>query len=416
MKKALCALLALVSLCCVCAGCTSSEANQPYNVACVLGITNNNPVVSPETIQELACLSQFPGSTYSCILADGDPWEICAGTIPDFSERGYSQAMIKRVEQSIQVDIFAKITTVEPLSPNVDIAAATTLAVRTLHANQEEGHENLLVFYLSGISSTGLINMTETALSELDEASSVERLVSALNVDMSGIDVIFYCCGDVAGEQSALSDSEVHTLKSFYDSLFHALGAESVTFMDDIPKSGSYSFDQPVSVMPTEGTVSLLQGKIVDNTDVSGEEEADEIFAGGGLISFDETSISFRPDSVELADPDAAADALSLVISYMASRPDFELLICGSTASAGDEEDCRSFSEQRAASIRDLLVNRGVDATRIHILGCGYSNAVLHIPDKNADGSLNENASLNRSVKLVDLNSQMAAQILDAQQ
>lgn len=415
MKKALCMLLVLAFLCCVCAGCTAPEANQPYNVACVLGIANNNPVVSPRAIRELDSLSQFPDSTYSCVLADGDPWEICAGTIPNFSERGYSQTMIKRVEQSIQADIAAKITAAEPSSPDVDVAAATALAVRTLHANQAEGRENLLIYYLSGISSTGLINMTETPLSELDTDTSVERLVSVLNIDMSGIDVIFYCCGDVAGNQPKLSEKEIRILKSFYDSLFLALGAESVTFMDDIPESGSYSFDQPVSVMPTEGTVSLLRGKIVDSEDVGSEKEAEEIFAGGGLISFDETSVSFLPDSVELADPDAAMDALSLVISYMASHSDFELLICGSTASAGDADDCRNFSEQRATSVRDLLVSGGVDVARIQVLGCGYSNAMLHIPDQNADGSLNENAPLNRSVKLVDLNSQMAAQILEAQ-
>lgn len=415
MKKTICMFLALITLCCACSGCTASEANQPYNVACVLGIANNNPLVNPGAIKELASLSQFPGSTYSCILADGNPWEICAGMIPDFSERGYSQTMIERVEQSIQADIAAKITAAAPLAPDVDIAAATTLAVRAIHANQAEGRENLLIYYLSGISSTGLINMVETPLSELDADFSVERLASAFNIDMSGIDVIFYCCGDVAGEQPKLSELEVRTLKSFYDSLFYALGAESVTFMENIPQSGSYSFDQPVSIMPSENAASLLWGKIVDSEDVSSEEEAEEIFAGGGLISFDEASISFRPDSIELVDPDAAMDSLSLVISYMTSHPDFELLICGSTASAGNEEACRSFSEQRAASVRDLLVSGGMDAARIQVLGCGYSNAVLHIPDKNADGSLNENASLNRSVKLVGLNSQMAVQILETQ-
>lgn len=414
MKK-ICILLSLIVLLCVCTGCPASEANQPYNIACVLGITNNNPVVSPETIVELAALSQFPGSTYSCILADGDPWEICGGIIPDLSSKGYSHTMIERVEQSIQADITAKITAAAPSTHDVDIAAATALAVRTIHANQAEGRENLLIYHLSGISSTGLINMTETPLSEVDTDSSVERLVSALNIDMSGIDVIFYCCGDVAGEQPKLSEQEVHTLKSFFDSLFLALGAESVTFKDDIPQSGSYSFDQPVSVMRTEDTSSLLQGIIVDSGSVSSESAAEEIFTGGGLISFDESSISFQPDSVELADPDAAKDALSLVISYMESHPEFELLICGSTASIGEEDACRSFSERRASSVRDLLVSGGVDEARIQVLGCGYSNAVLHVPDKNDDGSLNENAPRNRSVKLVGLNSQTAAQILEAQ-
>ena len=228
-------------------------------MACVVGIANNNPLLDLEGIDEMADLTTLPGSTYAVINAEGTPREICSGTIPDFSDRGYTKTMMERVEAAVKADIQGRITAAAPLSPEVDVAAATAMAVRSLRSNAAEDRKNLLVYHFSGISTSGLVDMTVVPVCEMDVDVSAERLAECLGLDMAGIDVLMYCCGDVAGEdQPPLSVQEREKLKEFYRRLFTGLGADSVQFMDDIPSSGSYCFDQQVTVMRTEETVSGL--------------------------------------------------------------------------------------------------------------------------------------------------------------
>jgi outer membrane protein OmpA-like peptidoglycan-associated protein len=98
----------------------------------------------------------------------------------------------------------------------------------------------------------------------------------------------------------------------------------------------------------------------------------------------------------------------------MEAHPTFTLLICGTTTSAGEKDSCLAFSEARANSVRDLLVSSGVDPAQIQTLGCGWSSS-LYVPDRASDGTLDETiAPQNRSVKLVDYDSDTAAQILSS--
>jgi outer membrane protein OmpA-like peptidoglycan-associated protein len=422
MKKLVAILLALALLCGL-AGCGAGDASQsadPYNVALVVAIANNNPVLDTSAIEALTQLPSAPNSTYSVILADGAPYNICqdSNTIPDMSDRGYTSEMMNRIQASISADLASQISSAQPNSPEVDLAAATTLAVRSLRANAVEGRENLLVFYASGISTTGLIDMTEIPLCELDVEASVATLSANSDLDLSGIKVIWYCCGDVTDPQPALNAQEKSTLKSFYQDWLLSLGAESVTFMDTLPPEGRYSFDQSVSVMETAGTVSGLQATIVSYEEIAEEDSQkviEKALGDGNILSFDPTTIAFQPDSSELADPDAALVALGYVTDYMLANPTFQLLICGTTTSAGEETSSIAFSQKRADAVRDLLVNEaGIDASRIHTLGCGYSSS-LYVPDRAADGSLDETiAPQNRSVYLVDSESEAAAQILSS--
>lgn len=421
MKKVLGTLFAVAFLCGLPAGCgaAATEDGQPRNVACVVGIANNNPLLDLEGIDELAGLTALPGSTYAVINAEGTPREICSGTIPDFSDRGYTKAMLERVENSVKADIQGRIAAAAPLSPEVDAAAATALAVRVLRANAAEGQKNLLVYHFSGISTSGLVDMTVVPVCEMDVDASAERLVESLDLDMTGIDVLMYCCGDVAGEdQPPLSVQERGKLQKFYRHLFTGLGADSVQFMDDIPSSGSYCFDQRVTAMRTEEMVSGLQASVISFDQLAEREErkavVEEALSGGDILDFGETTIRFLPDSTLLADAGAARRSLSYVIGYMQDHPDFELLICGTTASAGSRDSCIAFSEKRAEAVRDILLNAGIGSDRVHTLGCGYSSP-LYIPDRDGEGVLDESvAPQNRSVKLVDRRADTAAEIINS--
>lgn len=419
MKKIMSMVLALGVIACMCTGCGNGEEpvelNQPYNVSFVTAIANNNPVLDTG-IKELAQLSEVAGSTYSCILADATPNVICEGTVPDFGNRGFSKDMISRAQASVAADIIGQLEAAAPDSDEVDIAAATSIAVRKLRSKQLEGRNNILVYYGSGVSTSGLIDMRTVPLCDLDIDTSAKELAEVMDLDLSGIKVIWYCCGDVAGnDQLPLSDNEKRIDKEFYRAWLTNMGADEVIFMDNVPLDGYYSFDHQVSVMETEGTQFGLSAKVVPMEEVEKsekEEVIEEVFADGDILTFDEKSIAFLPDSTELAAPDDAMEALGYVISYMEDHPDFILMVCGTTTSAGEPVSCIAFSEKRAQAIRSLLVEKaGIDEERIVTLGCGWSSC-LYIDDRDAAGNLNEKAPLNRSVKLMDYNSAIAADII----
>ncbi|MDO4324662.1 MAG: OmpA family protein [bacterium] len=422
MKRMMKKLLVLGIVSAVCVGCgnrkkESVSFSQPYNISFVLAIANNNPVLDTG-IEELAQLPETGGTTYSCILADSTPSVICDGTIPDFSDRGYSPDMLERIQASVVADIIGQLENAAPDSDEVDIAAATSLAVRKIRSAQVEGRENFLVYYGSAISTSGLIDMTSVPLCDLDVETSAAELAKAMNVDMTGIRVVLYCCSDVAGEQDPLSENEKKIEEEFYTSWLKNMGAEEVIFMENVPPQGAYSFPYQVSVMKTEGTQSALMPKVVAFEEIEGtdvDEVLEEVFAEGEkILSFDDKSVAFLPDSTELAEPDAAMESLSYVISYMEEHPEFILMICGTTTSVGEQESCIAFSEKRAQAIRSLLIeNAGIDESRMITLGCGWSSC-LYVNDRGEDGSLNENAPRNRSVKLVNYDSRIASEIIQS--
>ncbi len=420
IKKMMSMVLALGVIACMCTGCGNGEEpvelNQPYNVSLVTVIANNNPVLDTG-IKELSEISEAAGTTYSCILADASPNVICEGTVPDFGDRGFSKDMISRAQASVAADIIGQLDAAAPDNDEVDIAAATSIAVRKLRSERVEGRDNILVYYGSGVSTSGLIDMRTVPICELDVETSARELAEVMDLNLGGIKVIFYCCGDVAGDQLPLSDNEKRIEKDFYRTWLTNMGADEVIFMDDVPLDGCYSFDHQVSVMETEGAQFGLSAKVIPMEDVEEsekEEVIEEVFADGDILSFDDKSVAFLPDSTELLAPDDAMEALRYVISYMEDHPDFTLMVCGTTTSAGEQDNCIAFSEKRTQAIRSLLVDKaGIDEKRIVTMGCGWSSC-LYIDDRDAAGNLNKKAPLNRSVKLVDYNSAIAAEIVQS--
>lgn len=410
MKKIICFIVTFALALCMLTACGGEqEAAQPANVVCVIGATNNNPAVDAAEIQELAGVMTAPGSTYTVINAEGNPRVICEGLIEDLSDKGFTDNMMDRIHASQIGGVKAAVAEAAPVTEEVNIAAATGLAVRSIRINETPESKNILVYALSGISTAGVINMSNTPVCKLNIDTSIPAIIETLDLDMSGIEVVFYYCGDVAGAQNPLSPNEQKKLKEFYEELFTGMGAVSVTFMDQLPSGEARNFGQKVSVMMTEDVINQLQENTV-KADPADKNTVAGTLEDGKLLAFGEEDIRFEPNTTDLADKDEALEVLAHVVEYMDDHENFELLICGTTTSVGSIE----FSEKRANAIRGLLMETGIDGDRVHILGCGCES-MLYIPDLNMDGSLNEEiAPLNRSVKMVDYNSEMAQQIADS--
>ena len=380
------------------AGCSKVESEEPVNLALVAAIADGETVLN-DNIEELSSLPLRTGSTYAFISADGSTALIGEpSTIKDLSDRGYNATMMERVRSSIQADIASRLDEYHPASAEIDLAAATTAAVRTLNANAVEGRQNILVYYASGRSTTGLINLIQTPVYQLDVEASAAAVAEKMHIDMSSVnEVIWYCCGDLGDDQPALNAEEKDKLKSFYRQLFTALGAKKVTFKDDLPSSESYNFDDaPVSTMPVAGTGSGLQPLSVErlNNDKAFESP----------LAITEEQVRFQPDSAEYLDGQAAHAAIQPIADYMLNHPDLSIVLYGTCAGDMPSELGRT----RAETVKASLVSFGVDANRITAITIDPADD----PYYQFNLGTSEEASVNRKVVLVDASSELAQQIV----
>ncbi len=106
-------------------------------------------------------------------------------------------------------------------------------------------------------------------------------------------------------------------------------------------------------------------------------------------VVFTEEELAFEPDSTQFADAGQAQEALAPVAGYLAEDTARRILLAGTTATAGTQEECVRFSAARAQAVKEYLVFTGASSEQIEILGLGYENK-FHIPDTNPDGTLNE--------------------------
>lgn len=380
------------------AGCSKVQSEEPVNMALVAAIADGETVLN-DNIEELSSLPSRPGSTYTFISAEGSTARIGdPATVKDLSDRGYNATMMERVRSSIQADIASRLDNYHPVSGEIDLAAATAAAVRTLNANAVEGRQNILVYYASGRSTTGLINMIQTPVYQLDVEGSAAAVAEEMHLDMSSVDeVIWYSCGDLGDDQPALNAEEKDKLKSFYRQLFTALGAKKVTFKDDLPLTESYDFDDaPVSTMPVAGTGSGLQplsAELLNN---------DKAFESPLAIT--EEQVRFQPDSAEFLDEQAARAAIQPIADYMLNHPDLSIVLYGTCAGDMPSELGRT----RAETVKASLVSFGVDANRITAITISPADD----PYYQFGLGTGSEGSVNRKVVLVDANSALAQQIV----
>lgn len=85
---------------------------------------------------------------------------------------------------------------------------------------------------------------------------------------------------------------------------------------------------------------------------------------------------------------------LDRVVNFLLSNPDYTLTVEGHTDSTGNDAYNQSLSERRADSVRQALIERGVNAGNVFAVGFGESRPV-------ASNSTHSGRSQNRRVEIV---------------
>ena len=393
---------------------TSSETatlkNQEIHAACIIGSHLNAPVPNLGLIEDLVYKACYTYGSVTLICDDGNPFNIQID-IPK-QEVGLSEAKYKQIANDYTKKILIAASQMHAKTAQVDTLKAIQIGARSLSSAEAEMEGKELVRQMvicdSCLSTTGVLSFSEYNLNNLSPEDIVSQLTEMNEIPvLDNVSVTVYTCGDTAGEnQKPLTEANRKTLKNVWQAILEA-GNGKVNMKDDLPLSSTYNEENMPAVTP----VTIIQ----DAVDIKNTENVNDAFADGGVISFDEKSISFVKGTAEFTDKLAVKTALTYVAEYMNTYPDFQLLICGTTAKWGSTEYCIQLSNSRANSVRQLLIDEfGIDQSRLKATGVGYSFDEFYTYDQTPDGNLDDNiAPLNRSVKLVDLNSDTAHRILN---
>ena len=143
------------------------------------------------------------------------------------------------------------------------------------------------------------------------------------------------------------------------------------------------------------------------------EETAETVF--NIPFELNETQVRFVGDEANFIDENEARAALAPVAEIILAHPGHPILIAGTTATVGKQEECLELSQQRADAVKNMLVQEfGVPADQLITIGLGYAaDPFVRGWDVDANGNQVETeAAKNRRVVVLDADSELGQQIL----
>ena len=389
LKLSTLALLSILLLVLTACGGHREPDPEPLHLSLVLGAHSNSPRPTLALVEEDIYHAVTSRGSLTVVNCDGAPYLVDSVIIRP-PKKKVTQAKQDSLDTKNTNALLTIARSTVAQTPEVDTLAALHLAARNL--NDLSGEKQIIVMD-SGLSTTGLLDFTSSTLEADPQEIAAYLAQNSALPDLSGISVRWTGLGDVMAPQDALTYKARENLTAIWKAILEASNASYVDILSASSGLNSYSEEAPY-VTP----VSIPKAEPISFTKP---------------IIFTEKELYFHPGSAQLRDPASAKQVLSPIVQYMAEHPDFCLLLAGTTAQAGSQEECVELSLRRAETVRTLLLESGVSAAQLHdeALGLGWDHS-YHIPDRK-DGQLDEEiAPLNRSVILQDASSEEAKALI----
>ncbi len=407
MKKTISIILMLacvIALVFTLAGCSGNGVKAPAEKAAVCyviantanskGLNFNSPLVQ-DTVYSTVRNYGF----IAVVNADGNP-EIVHAASYDLDDK-YKSASKEKLDmdaRSKATNIVLSMQSIVADDPEIDYLESLRLAVRTL--SSLSGYDSKSIVLIgTGLSTAGVMNFSNNLIS-----AEPDTIVNLLNEkseipDFTGITVYSQQLGDVAAPQQELTSAQRIKLERIYGGIVETGGG---TFIyNDIIANPVDETKQYPSVTPVN---------LPSDTPISFEEvvfEEDNIFEEPVFLT--EEKIGFVADKAVFLNPDEANETLQPVAEYLVKHPSVSIVLAGTTAGDKDSDFTLSLSRQRAETVKNALVELGVNADRIIAIGLGSEKDPWHVYNAGYDGAA---ASGNRKVVLLDASSGRAVSIL----
>ena len=400
-KVAMCALCAALAL--SASGCSGEDA-APSSVAVVASNVSNQEVYPYELLGDALAEAASTGGWVDVIVADGHPRTVLEGGAQSAAASSTSAQVRATQAQAIAEAFVSEAAGAQAQCAETDVLGGLSAAAASLA--QAPGSHTVYLFS-SLLSTAGTVNLAEhpewvsapaggDVTGEELHARVVEQLKPWLP-DLSCVEkVVVYGAGVTAGDQAAPSTAQANDLRDLWSQTLLACGVDEVEYIT-APLSGKETEGvYPVSAVglpQAEVDVEIPQAPEPEPDPEPEPEPAAEPVA---VVSFDDTSIAFVPDTAELADPEAARQAVAGLAATMVSYPHSTVTLTGCTAGCPWREDHGvPLGLERAQAVAKLLGEAGVDEQRVTVVGLGdqSNDQVKHVPDILADGTQDKGAA-----------------------
>lgn len=390
-------LLIIISVMLVQACGCNKQIPSPINVAIVSGYHANSPIPNWTAVVpyiEEACASY---GFVSIIVNDGAPFQTAQVDIPAINKDLTADKLEKIKNEQVKQILTLGLNS-PAVSPEVDTLKGIECGIRSLSA-QTTG-EKWLVILDSGISTTGELNFVGSYFQNINSNDIAKKLKdSGALPDCTGFNIVWFGIGDTSHKQPELCSQDKAVLKEVWQAVLTKAGAASVTFATDLPMNSEVNGEN----LPEVSVVEVLERK-----------SAIEKYDPEEMFVLDERVLNFKPGTAELLTPIQEVEkTLQPIKEYLLAHPDYEILLAGTTASFGSEKELKKLSEDRCNTVKEILLDSGVDEKQIHILGLGYEN-IFSVKDTDEDGNeITEQSAKNRTVRIINFDSETATNLLN---
>ena len=412
------------------------SGENPVALAIVYGIRANNKMPDLSCCDselEILCNN---GGVLTVVVPDGAPsenfrsWPISA--VDAKLEENARKADIAERMRQIKTVICTDVETQEAVcakTAEADTLGAVIVAARQLSDVSEDTERGMIILD-NGIPTAGKMDLCSDdgkAPADANVPEYLEILKNMHNIpDLSGFSLSWYGFCQTAQPQKPLTEKDRLALKEIWEGILTESKAK-FRISDKEFAAGSVPDTLPtVSVVPVSDDHIDVPVKVMDFTaeTVAGAEETAVKMDANTMIKLRTEFCS--EDSKHFLNPaKAEADLRNLAeVINAPENADTDLVLIGMIATVKDSEDGGvSFSKERAETIKQKLVEFGVDASRLTTVGAGFNDSLrvnvgtedapewqpLHQYDLKPDGSLDEDiAPQNRAVYIVTTDSDVA--------
>jgi OmpA-OmpF porin, OOP family len=349
--RALLAIVALAAGTPILVACASDPpqpcptAARPGLAVAVGGRANNPAPVVPDRVGELIDKAVTDGTGINVIRVDGHPSIACALSFKSDAANPVARAddlnRYKRQARGIVGATRAKEQEANPLQALV-------------LASQAAGPGGPVVLIDSGLQTVAPLDFKVPGLLDADP----DAVASALSdrgylPDLSGHTVVLVGIGYTAAPQPSLDERRRVNLVHIWEKIVTAAGAtvETMTMPNTADAPENLPSVSPVEVPP----VDVI--RIGCNTD--------SILSNDGAVGF-------QPNSTSFVDSARSRQALAEFAAFLTRNGDAKASLVGSIAHYGTDGGDSGLSRLRAQRVREVLVDLGVDGSRITAHGAGW--------------------------------------------